>query len=214
MSDILQTIFKNYKKYIITSKYGARTINGVSGFHYGVDLVAKNNDGYAVTDYIQTISDGVVSEVGYNSTSGYYVKYKKDNVEYFNCHLVSASALKIGQAVKKGTIVGYMGNTGNSTGAHLHLGIKVNGVYVNPLEFLKIETVDEISVKTLKLKKGDKNACVKSLQSLLNLNGAELDLDGSFGSKTESAVKKYQKSNKLEVDGVVGVSTWTSLLRG
>lgn len=65
------------------------------------------------------------------------------------------------------------------------------------------------------LRMGAKNDTVKELQKLLNeKNGAGLQEDGIFGSKTLSAVRNYQKANSLQVDGIVGPKTWTSLLSG
>ena len=61
------------------------------------------------------------------------------------------------------------------------------------------------------VKKGSKGAAVKTLQELLNQNGSKLSVDGIFGSKTESAVKAYQKKKKLAVDGIVGPKTWAAL---
>ena len=52
---------------------------------------------------------------------------------------------------------------------------------------------------------------VKKLQKELNKYGYKLDVDGQFGSKTQSAVKDYQKKNNLSVDGIVGKNTWGSL---
>ena len=52
---------------------------------------------------------------------------------------------------------------------------------------------------------------VKELQKALNNSGYSLDVDGIFGTKTQSAVKEYQKSKGLSVDGIVGNNTWTSL---
>lgn len=52
---------------------------------------------------------------------------------------------------------------------------------------------------------------VKLLQKKLNGAGANLSADGSFGPKTLSAVKNYQQSHGLEVDGIVGPKTWASL---
>lgn len=52
---------------------------------------------------------------------------------------------------------------------------------------------------------------VKELQKALNNAGYSLEVDGKFGTKTQSAVKSYQKSKGLAVDGIVGNNTWTSL---
>lgn len=59
---------------------------------------------------------------------------------------------------------------------------------------------------------GSKGDEVKELQTALNNAGYSLDVDGSFGSKTQAAVKDYQKKNNLAVDGIVGNNTWGSLL--
>ncbi len=52
---------------------------------------------------------------------------------------------------------------------------------------------------------------VKTLQEYLNNNGYNLTVDGQFGSKTQAAVRDYQKNNGLSVDGIVGTNTWGSL---
>lgn len=62
------------------------------------------------------------------------------------------------------------------------------------------------------LRKGNKGESVKELQNLLKAKGYDLQADGDFGPITESAVKLYQKSKGLTVDGIVGKMTWTSLL--
>ena len=58
---------------------------------------------------------------------------------------------------------------------------------------------------------GSKGSDVKTLQELLNQNGYSLDADGVFGSKTQAAVKDYQKKSGLSVDGIVGKNTWGAL---
>ena len=63
------------------------------------------------------------------------------------------------------------------------------------------------------LRNGSKGTQVKVLQWLLkDLGLYTLNVDGKFGSKTEQAVKAYQKANALYVDGIVGKKTWTKLL--
>lgn len=63
------------------------------------------------------------------------------------------------------------------------------------------------------IKRGSKGEFVTQLQRLLSQNGYELVIDGIFGSKTEAAVKDYQKKNNLTVDGIVGPKTWSSLTK-
>ena len=58
---------------------------------------------------------------------------------------------------------------------------------------------------------GSKGSDVTELQKLLNKNGYGLDEDGVYGSKTQAAVKDYQKKNNLAVDGIVGEKTWGNL---
>lgn len=65
------------------------------------------------------------------------------------------------------------------------------------------------------LKKGAKSGTVKALQALLigyGFSCGEKAVDGSFGSDTEKAVKRYQQAHGLEPDGSVGRKTWTDLL--
>ena len=63
------------------------------------------------------------------------------------------------------------------------------------------------------IKKGSEGSAVLQLQKMLNAKGYKLTEDGDFGSKTEAAVKAYQKANGLEVDGEVGEKTWASLMK-
>lgn len=70
-----------------------------------------------------------------------------------------------------------------------------------------------VSVKVSVLKKGSKGEDVRALQGILNAIGYPCGTaDGSFGSNTETAVKKFQSANNLTVDGSVGANTWTALL--
>jgi len=74
---------------------------------------------------------------------------------------------------------------------------------------------ETVNVAVEVLKKGVKSDSVKTLQILLNGYGFNCgEVDGSFGSNTDKAVRNFQKANKLEVDGSVGKNTWTALLQG
>lgn len=73
-----------------------------------------------------------------------------------------------------------------------------------------------VQVNLQVLSKGGEGDQVKALQRLLSATGYDLGSlnphDGSFGSKTEAAVRAFQKANSLTVDGIVGQQTWNKLL--
>ena len=206
--------FPNYSTYKITSPFGMRTLNGVKKMHNGIDLVAKTASGGSVTDHITAHTGGTVCDAGFNASAGNYVKIQTaPGVVMVYYHLREASPLKKGKAVKKGQVIGYMGSTGNSTGAHLHFGIKAGGQWIDPAPYLDSDyPVKLLEFQLPVLKRGTKSATVKALQTLLKGLGHDLDLDGSFGPATEKAVKAYQQDNGLEPDGSVGRKTWNQLL--
>lgn len=97
--------------------------------HKGVDLMAARN-----TPLVAVV-DGRV-RLGSNSLGGWVAHIYADNgTVYYYAHLQSHAAnLTSGQRVKKGTIIGYVGNSGNAryTGTHVHFEIRPNGKAVNP----------------------------------------------------------------------------------
>jgi murein DD-endopeptidase MepM/ murein hydrolase activator NlpD len=117
----------------VTSPYGTRThpIFGTSKFHNGVDLAAHYENVYSVLD-------GIVTETGWdNNGGGNYIKIKHFNrFETAYLHL-SEMYYKAGELVKAGFIIGKSGNSGNSTGPHLHFSVKELGQSINPYHFLR-----------------------------------------------------------------------------
>lgn len=79
--------------------------------------------------------------------------------------------------------------------------------------------VKTVQVELPILRKGSSGAAVKTVQRVLRMrgwkdgNGKALEIDGSFGAKTEYAVKSFQKGKGVAVDGVVGAKTWNKLLK-
>lgn len=79
--------------------------------------------------------------------------------------------------------------------------------------------VNGVNINLSILKRGSKGEEVKTVQRLLKSmgyidnTGKALEIDGSFGSKTEHAVKTFQRAEKISVDGVIGVDTWNCLLK-
>ena len=116
----------------VTSPYGTRMhpIFGTAKMHNGIDLKANYEDVYAVLD-------GIITEAGWDSKGGgNYIKIKHFNrFETSYLHL-SEIFYKVGKKVRAGFIIGKSGNTGNSTGPHLHFAVKEFGQSINPYHFL------------------------------------------------------------------------------
>ena len=92
---------------------------------------------------------GKVLRVGQDKVSGKYVTLQHGNFTVSYCHL-SQIFVSQGQAVLPGNVVGITGNTGRSTGEHLHMTIRHNGEYINPRIFLDyINSVKESCVVSL-----------------------------------------------------------------
>ena len=114
----------------ITSPYGYRRdpFTGKLSWHNGLDLRAKNEPAYAMME-------GIVEKVGYDNRSGNYVTLRHGNYHVSYCHLSSIMVRK-GEYVYPGIIVGVTGNTGRSTGSHLHLTCKKDGKSINPMNLI------------------------------------------------------------------------------
>lgn len=209
--------FPNYDSYIITSPFGMRTLKGKTRMHSGIDLVATKNGTVGRTDSIMAHTGGVVCGVGYDESAGNFVKIQVDpDTVMVYYHMKKKCSLKKGAAVKTGDILGYMGSTGNSTGAHLHFGIRHKGEWIDPAPYLdadwKAPGVKTVNIAVPVLKRGCKGESVKALQILLTGWGYACDADGSFGPATENALRACQEKRGWTVDGKAGPQVWRGLL--
>lgn len=108
----------------VSSTFGYRDFD--SSFHKGLDLAApEGTPTYAA-------ADGVVLIAGWSDSAGNWIVIDHGNgfVGKYMHH--SALAVSAGQTVSKGQQIGYVGNTGNSFGAHLHFQLELNGSAVDP----------------------------------------------------------------------------------
>jgi murein DD-endopeptidase MepM/ murein hydrolase activator NlpD len=216
------------KDYKVTSSFGWRVhpVQKIKKHHNGTDLWAA-----AEPTLIKSWHDGVVLAAGTSKLKlpngkvggvGWYVDVLSNvNGKHYvsrYAHMVPNS-LKVveGQEIEAGTVLGKMGNSGESTGKHLHFEIckgkshrwTADGSgFVDPLDFVKsiIKVYGETSVKpplVSVLKVGSTGDAVRYLQSALGLRS-----DGKFGPLTEKAVREFQKKNGLKVDGIVGKATY------
>lgn len=113
-----------------------------SGFTTGLRYVEAFNvsTGHRAIDYaapsgtpIRSVGDGTISFAGWNGAYGYMVKVRHNGTYSTNYGHMSKIAVKVGNKVKQGDIIGYVGSTGFSTGPHLHYEMVKNGTKINPL---------------------------------------------------------------------------------
>jgi murein DD-endopeptidase MepM/ murein hydrolase activator NlpD len=116
----------------VTSEFGWRTspFNSEREFHKGLDIATK------IGRPIQTPADGIVAEVSYQNDVGRMIRIDHGHgVSTLYAHLAKA-AVKQGATLRRGDRIGYVGNSGRSTGSHLHYAVQLNGVLVNPRKYM------------------------------------------------------------------------------
>ena len=125
---------------IITTRFGEvyNLVDPAGSAHTGADIAGA---GINCTP-IYAIQAGTVTTSGYSNYGyGNYIIINHgecidDNSSYISLYgHCSSLAVEEGQVVEKGQLIGYVGTTGNSTGPHLHLEVRVNGTRVDPLQF-------------------------------------------------------------------------------
>lgn len=143
----------NYYK--INSYFGKRSAptSGASTFHKGIDIGAPEGS------YFVAVTDGTITFADFLGGGGYTITLTDNNsengkIQYSYCHCNPNFIVSVGDNVIKGQIIGQVGpknvygvpwnryfdsngnpTNGATTGPHLHFGIRINGSYVNPLDF-------------------------------------------------------------------------------
>lgn len=114
----------------ITSKYGWRKFGGVTEFHTGIDYaIAHGTPIYAS-------EAGVVTCAQWSGNYGYLIKIQHISgyeTRYAHCSRFNVS---VGDTVEQGDLIGYVGNTGRSTGPHVHFEIRIKGEHIDPNDML------------------------------------------------------------------------------
>lgn len=140
----------------ISSHFGKRgsPTTGASSYHKGIDIAAKEGQ------YFIAVMDGEITFAEFLGGGGYTITLNADvnfdgkiqNIKITYCHVSPNYIVKVGDIVKKGQVIGYVGpknvygvvgnkykdssgkpTNGATTGPHLHLGVRINGNYINPL---------------------------------------------------------------------------------
>ena len=110
--------------------YRYHPIYGYYAMHYGVDL------GASAGTPIYATKSGTVTTATYGNANGYYVAIDHgDGSSSIYAHMTNY-IVSVGQSVSQGEVIGYVGSTGWSTGAHLHFEILIDGANVNPMSYV------------------------------------------------------------------------------
>jgi murein DD-endopeptidase MepM/ murein hydrolase activator NlpD len=112
-----------------------RLTQGYGRHHDGIDIASFQGTP------IRAAAIGVVSYVGWNPWDQHgrafmIVVAHPGGFETLYGHTLPKRAVRVGQVVRKGQVIGYMGSTGNATGVHLHLELRRGRVTLNPLAYL------------------------------------------------------------------------------
>jgi murein DD-endopeptidase MepM/ murein hydrolase activator NlpD len=129
-------------KGVVTSGYGYRS----SGWHGALDI------GVPTGTLVYAVEDGIIDQIGQGCSEGYwncgggfgnYVSIDHHNDFYTNYAHLSEVRVKKGEFVNRGDVIGVSGNTGSSTGAHLHFEVRQGGwlapTTFDPLPYIKGE---------------------------------------------------------------------------
>jgi murein DD-endopeptidase MepM/ murein hydrolase activator NlpD len=116
----------------VTSAFGNRTspFSGIVKFHEGMDIAAQTGTPVVAP------ADGVVIKAGFGTGYGNMVEISHGyGIRTIFAHN-SRLNVKAGQRIKRGDVISYVGDSGSSTGPHLHYEVRVNGLPVNPVRYL------------------------------------------------------------------------------
>ena len=116
----------------LTGTFGGRPdpFTGEPAFHQGLDIsTEKGREVYAT-------ANGTVESAQYTGDYGNFIVVRHDFGLATRYGHLSRFSVKPGASVQRGDVIGYVGSTGRSTGAHLHYEILANGKLINPLQLL------------------------------------------------------------------------------
>ena len=116
----------------LTGTFGGRSdpFSGEPAFHQGLDISTDKGQPVFAT------ADGTVESASYTGDYGNLVVLRHGFGLVTRYGHMSGFAVKPGQAVKRGAVIGYVGSTGRATGSHVHYEILANGKLINPLQLL------------------------------------------------------------------------------
>lgn len=169
----------------ISSGFGMRRhpVMGYSKMHKGIDFAAP------IGTPIYAAGDGKIVKMGPFSSYGNYIRIAHNNgFETAYAHMKGFKAgLRAGARVKQGEIIGYVGNTGRSTGAHLHYEIMAHGTQVNPSS-VKTPTGNQLSGRDM--------VAFKTLVGQSDRQFAKINVEGPAVASIEKPAAEKQTADK------------------
>ncbi|RLD66972.1 MAG: peptidase M23 [Bacteroidetes bacterium] len=183
-------------KGIVTSRFGYRRYR----FHYGIDVDLVTGD------QVVNAFDGMVRVVRYDKGYGNVVVVRNDNgLETVYAHLLRP-LVDTNQIVKAGDVIGLGGNTGRSSGSHLHFEVRYLGAAINPESIIDFESfklindtvyLDDSKFHYLHRLKADKNAKYHTVQSGDNL--------GNIAKRYHTTVNKLCYLNGIKSTSIIRI---------
>ena len=143
-ANAILTAMDKINLYRIAAEKAPFSIRVKANFRYTSGFGPRWGRLHAGTDFagpigtpIYSTADGVVTHAGWSSGYGRLIKIRHDfGIETRYAHL-NAMDVRVGQRVSRGERIGAMGNSGRSTGPHLHYEVRVNGNPVNPMTYIR-----------------------------------------------------------------------------
>lgn len=183
-----------------TSSYGWRTFKGSKSFHQGTDFAFSK--GAAVSSWTAGKVVAVGND-GHKVNRGKYIIIEAAPGVRFSYHSLHTQTVKVGQTVKQWQTIGTAGDSANSTGSHLHVGLWLDGVHKNVEDYVKLDGVARsVSFPT----KGTTPAGGGATSS------GKVFIDGKFGAQSITALQIKLKglNYTIQVDGKAasGGQTW------
>jgi murein DD-endopeptidase MepM/ murein hydrolase activator NlpD len=132
--------------YVITSPEGTRILNGVEGYHDGLDLISRENNnvyailpGKVVHDMDEYIHDERFKDKKHSAGNYLIIKHKFEKAIYYVRYLhLGENTVSLKETIEEGEVIGNYGDYGYSFGAHLHIDVyDVNWKKISITELLK-----------------------------------------------------------------------------
>ena len=171
--------------HVVTSSMGNRGFALSPGMHMGVDIAT------GIGEKLQSINNGVVEAVGYDGGYGNYVSWidNKTGLGNFYAHMNQPARVKPGQKVNKGTVLGYTGNTGRSSGPHLHWETATNPADTGRSKAAVLSRINPLSKYSKEAPFGGTEAPSSDSSNEGQKQGLQVDTQGSSATPPPSTTQ-------------------------